>query len=496
MRPTADFATPLSCSSIERAGHGQMTAVMLLTAAAVVGLGLTAPFNTRVVGAPVQDKTANSAFGQGLSCVGDVNGDGWSDAVVAARFASLPTKPQCGALLLISGKDGALLGRIDGPVSRASIGESLDAGADLDGDGVRDIVAGCRRLVSGEEPWALGDGGIMVFSGKTGKGMMVLGGRPSMPEKFDFVGGQCVASVEVRGGPGLGLIAICAWEANSNGNPGCLFIKAYPLGGRVPIWKEPVLGDGLVQLCSLPDLDNDGHGEVAICTCGESREGKDAPNEVRVVSGASGKTLWRQCGTCMRGEFGRAISAVGDIDGDSVPDIAIGETGAGESSPSVGSPPNGRNLPRTRGRVVLYSGRSGKVLWEVYGPTSGVMFGSCVSSICDVDHDRVPDVCVGAPGLIVEPADARTFGALYILSGKTGKSIQVLKGTVESAPIGRWILFLPAVGKDSTPQVLATAKGSPGVGIPDHAYLQAFTLDGAERFRVSEDSVLGLGKPK
>src|SRR5687767_13908949 len=76
---------------------------------------------------------------------------------------------------------------------------------------------------------------------------------------------------------------------------------------------------------------------------------------------------------------------VGDVDGDGVPEVVV-------SAP--GNPPFGAG----RGKVYVYAGRTGALLWKREGEPNARL-GIGLEGAGDVDGDGAPDVVAGAPGL-------------------------------------------------------------------------------------------------
>jgi hypothetical protein len=108
-------------------------------------------------------------------------------------------------------------------------------------------------------------------------------------------------------------------------------------------------------------------------------------------------------------QFSWIARGLGDVDGDTVADIVT-------SAPTFGA--NGQ--PNGPGKVYVYSGRTGKLIWERVGD-AGDQLGTGLESAGDVNRDGVNDVIAGAPGT----------GKAYIYSGRDGKTLLTLKGTVE-----------------------------------------------------------------
>jgi len=118
--------------------------------------------------------------------------------------------------------------------------------------------------------------------------------------------------------------------------------------------------------------------------------------------------------------------AVGDFDGDGIPDIAVGlpDFGAGK-------------LTRA-GEVRVFSGARKKLLWKLTGKGRDDGYSDEVVAIGDIDGDGATDLAIGAP--YAEPMSRVDF-----VSGKTGK---VLRSEEDPTPIGTGAV-LCAVGDGS-----------------------------------------------
>ncbi|MDP6409745.1 MAG: integrin alpha [Planctomycetota bacterium] len=103
-------------------------------------------------------------FGFAVRGVGDLTGDGHADFLVGApRAVSLGLAPTGlpGYARLFSGRDGALMVTFEGSAADDQFGVSLDVLADLDGDGVREMIFGaCEDDAAQSRP-----GLARVFSG-------------------------------------------------------------------------------------------------------------------------------------------------------------------------------------------------------------------------------------------------------------------------------------------------------------------------------------------
>ena len=124
---------------------------------------------------------------------------------------------------------------------------------------------------------------------------------------------------------------------------------------------------------------------------------------VRVIHEWRGETKGDQFSWIARG--------VGDVNGDGVSDVVT-------SAPTFGA--NGQ--PTGPGRVYVYSGKSGKLLWERTGEP-GESLGTGLEGAGDVNRDGVGDVIAGAPG----------SGHAYVYSGRDGETLLTLTGTTQES---------------------------------------------------------------
>ena len=156
---------------------------------------------------------------------------------------------------------------------------------------------------------------------------------------------------------------------------------------------------------------------------------------VYVYSSKRGTPLWTADGQ-PGDRFGSGIEAAGDVNGDGAGDV-------------IASAPFG-------GYAKVLSGRDGAVLHTLKGDSPSEAFGMHVAGMSDVNGDRVPDVIVGAPG---NPRAPGQFpGRVYVFSGKDGARLFVLNGERAADQFGA------AVTGSSRPGTTLLVVGAPAAG--------------------------------
>src|SRR5690606_13978049 len=95
-------------------------------------------------------------------------------------------------------------------------------------------------------------------------------------------------------------------------------------GGVLHVWEgttaQIAFGD---KVASLGDIDGDNVPDIAISASLDDFAG-DRTGSVQVFSGATGEAILRVDGSVEVSVMGESLAALGDIDGDGVPDFAAG----------------------------------------------------------------------------------------------------------------------------------------------------------------------------
>jgi hypothetical protein len=166
-----------------------------------------------------------------------------------------------------------------------------------------------------------------------------------------------------------------------------------------------------MTLANVGDLDGDGFDDLVVGYPNHDLGGTDR-GLVEVIDGRSGRRLFATAGDAAGWELGTAVCALGDINGDGVPDFAAGAPGRAQGGPGGG--PN-------RGLVRIWSGASFAVLGDSTPNSIPARYGSSIALLGDIYGGGSFALAVGAPGTSEAYVVTPFGGALTrVISGPAG----------------------------------------------------------------------------
>ncbi len=397
---------------------------------------------------------ANGPASTQVVSLGDVDGDGVSDAVFAQQVPDATAASVLQVVRALSGRDGSPLWE-SVAFSVASYSESyLLPLPDVDGDGVGEL-----QVVPSTYEFDFGGDPPVVLSGRTGSLLATLpegvshvfgdldqDGSPdfAVADPFENVGGiEAAGLVRVRSGLGgpvlwslsgstsyelLGWGLAASGDLSGDGAPDLILVRSPLIGGareaRVEarvgstgalLWSTVVasaVGDpipffALDPIVSIPDVDGDGIDDVVAVL--SQWNGTTPWQSILRLSGATGAIgLSIALPGSIAGSFG-PFTSVGDADGDGARDLA-------------------RVLYGTPGVLELYSSVSGLLLFSVpAAATAGAGLSVPVREIGDVDLDGTSDLVLGEFSSGTLGGVYSPVGRLVVRSGRTGAWIETVE---------------------------------------------------------------------
>jgi len=257
--------------------------------------------------------TAGDSFGAIVRGVPDMNGDGVMELLIGAPKADGKGGVDAGQVHLYSGSDSTELFVLDGLQAGGLFGSAIDAHADLDGDGIADIVVGSPEwdLVATNEKSA---GAVGVYAGKDGALLLSLTGSAAN-ERL----GSSLSMIADLTGDGLLDLAVGAPDALSaagavrffDGSNGTL------LSERTGALSGERFG---TSVRSVGDLDGDGVDEIAVGTDSSLAETLGYVKVFR-APGLEVTAVFRAAS--VDSGFGAALRGLGDMDGDGLDDVGL-----------------------------------------------------------------------------------------------------------------------------------------------------------------------------
>ena len=414
---------------------------------------------------------AGDESGFSVSSAGDVNGDGYDDLIIGARYAdpigrnsgetyvvyggaSAPGTEGVLDLSMLDGTNGFTLTGINGGDYS---GGSVSSAGDVNGDGYDDLIIGAhwadptsRQFRAGETyvvyggASAPGRDGMLNLSSLNGTNGFILNGIDA-----GDTSGRSVSSAGDVNGDGYDDLIIGAWYADPNGdfNAGETYviyggasapgtdgvldlsgldgtngftlngIDVFDVSGRSVSSAGDVNGDGYDDLIiGARGADPNGDfnaGETYIVYGGASAPGHRGVLNLGALDGTNGFTL---TGIDARDKSGGSVSSAGDVNGDGYDDLIIGAHWAGPNGNFRAGETyivyGGASAPGTGGVLDLSIETNGFILT---GIDARDLSGFSVSSAGDINGDGYDDLIIGAP--YADPNGNSAAGESYVVYG-------------------------------------------------------------------------------
>ncbi|MEL7497082.1 MAG: FG-GAP-like repeat-containing protein [Planctomycetota bacterium] len=317
----------------------------------------------------------------------------WDDDNVTDFVVTAPTFKNAGKIYVYSGKTGKLLLNVEGKPGERFGNSSVGCG-DFNGDGDADLLVGAPN---GQKP-----GNAYVYS-QTGERLFHFRGIAA----GDQFGYEVSELGDIDGDGHADVLIGATGAAGKQPRSGAVYVYAGKTGKKLFEIQGERTGDSFGNAAACRK-NEDGTFTLAI---GAQNAGDKQRGRVFVYQIKDGKATQKFVvdGDENSANFGQMfISFPGDLDGDGVDDIFASDF-------------SDKTKAKGGGKVTVFSGKNGSDILTIHGQRAGEGLGTSPSDAGDVNGDGIGDLVVGA---WQNNEGAPSAGKVYLFDGKTGKPLR------------------------------------------------------------------------
>ncbi|HJQ99462.1 MAG TPA: FG-GAP-like repeat-containing protein [Candidatus Polarisedimenticolaceae bacterium] len=426
---------------------------------------LTSPFWTN------QSNQTNAHYGGG-STAGDVNGDGFSDILIAAPDYDNGQADEGRVFLYFgspSGPPTAFSRAFESNQANAHFGSSVSAAGDLNGDGFDDFAIGARAYDDGQ----MDEGAVFVYTGSATAANIVRATTLEADQAGANFGWALAYGGDVDGDgyPEL-VVGAPSWDGGQL-DEGAMFVyfgdPTSVIRAQAPFRAESDQAGAALGYSVAGGTDVNANGFADVFAGALNWDTATTVGAGRVLgffgsaNSLPASPSWIQDG--VQGDFGESVACVGDTNGDGFAELVVGASWfSGTLS--------------TEGRVYVYRGNAGGLFHSAQtfdGGVANLHLGFTVAPAGDVNGDGFADVAVGT-----SPAPGSNGEALVWFGSPTGLPTApswTYTGDQADAGTGRHIFTAGDVNGDGYSDLLVSASEY-NTGAPDGGQAYVFLGSG------------------
>ncbi len=408
----------------------------------------------------VESNKGNAEFGRSLGTAGDVNGDGFSDVIVGAPGYANPQVGE-GRVFVYYGSGSGLPTVWDWSTeidqNDARLGEAVGTAGDVNADGYSDVIVGAPLFDNGHSEEGLAQLHLGSSSGLLANAAWSVEGEQDGAQ----MGGSVATAGDVDGDDFADVIVGAPLFDNGHTDEGrATAYTGQPSGlSSTPVWSaesdqnDARLGEALA---TAGDVNGDGFSDVVIGTRlfdGSLTDEGRATIHIGAADGLGELTVLTDATEELFGaQFGVAVDAAGDVNGDGFGDVIVGA-------------PFYDGGFQDEGKAFVYHGTDGGLrmtaAWSATGGVDDALFGFAVSGAGDFDGDGFDGVLVGAPGYTdAFTSEGRAVAYDGSLFGLLGAAVWSVEGGQASAALGHSVDWAGDVNGDGFSDVIIGAPQS------------------------------------
>jgi hypothetical protein len=348
-------------------------------------------------------------FGVSVASAGDVNGDGYSDVIVGADHNDAGGADAGRAYIYCGGTamDALADVTLTGAAAVDLFGISVAGAGDVNGDGYGDVIVGAY----GNDAGGADAGRAYIYYGGAAMNAtadVTLTGAAAA----DQFGISVAGAGDVNGDCYSDVIvgAYCNDAGGTNAGRAYIYYGGVGMDATTDVTLTgAAVGDYFgVSVASAGDVNGDGYSDVIAGARYNGAGGSNAGRAYLYLNSLTGSDIPDEwfTGTAASDYFGFSVAGAGDVNGDGYSDVIIGAYGNDAGGPNAG-------------RAFIYYGGPGMDATAdvtLTGAALGDYFGRSVASAGDVNGDGYSDVIVGAN---YNDAGGIEAGRAYIYFGGT-----------------------------------------------------------------------------
>jgi hypothetical protein len=344
----------------------------------------------------VESDQRDAFFGIAVDAAADVNGDGFGDVIVGSYLYDNGQSDEGRAFVYLGAPAGPAVSpawSADGNQVSANFGISLASAGDVNGDGFADALIGAAYFDNGQT----NEGRVFVYLGSP-TGLPAAPSWTAESDQAESRFGYSVAGAGDVNGDGYSDVIVGAYLFdNGQTNEGRAFVYLGSSSGlaAAPAWTaEPNQASAQFgsSVAGAGDVNGDGYADVVIGAVGFDNGQSDEGAAYVYLGSATGlgaTFAWRVEGNQAGDSFGAPVAGAGDVNGDGFSDVLVGawqydngQTDEGRAYLYLGS----------------LSGLSPTPAWNAESDQADAIFGFPLTNAGDVNGDGYSDVLVGATG--------------------------------------------------------------------------------------------------
>jgi hypothetical protein len=343
----------------------------------------------------VESNQAGAQFGYSVAGVGDVDGDGFADVIVGAPYFDHGETDEGRAFVYLgsaSGLSTTAAWTAESDQADANFGISVASAGDVNGDGYSDAIIGAWAYDNGQ----INEGRAYAYQGSA-TGLAANPSWTAESDQVVTQFGISVASSGDVNGDGYSDVIVGAPRYdNGETDEGRVYsYHGSPTGlGASParILESNVMTALFgTSVSTAGDVNGDGYSDIIIGAPGYSN-GESGEGRIYVYRGlSSGVWLephWTKESDQADAALGRSVATAGDVNGDGYSDVIFGAWHYDDGESNEGEAVLFQGDPETI--------QHHAALWQAEGNQSSANFGISVAMAGDVNGDGYADIIVGA----------------------------------------------------------------------------------------------------